>query len=132
MEHNTKFFTQAEIVPPDPSFDGCPLLGFQHMVAPVNKTEKPPHSLPKNTAIPRDVHQLLGGENAPPQVAPPLPDLLRKILEGRKIQNKTIDHFLSRNKSLKRYSSSFKLLWETLVLGGIDPPRPLQTKLWTQ
>jgi hypothetical protein len=56
-------------------------------------------------------------------VAPPLPDLLRKILEGRKIQNKTIDHFLSRNKSLKRYSSSFKLLWETLVLGGIDPPQ---------
>ena len=56
-------------------------------------------------------------------MAPPLPDLLRQILEGKQIQNKKIEDFLARKNSLKRYSSSFKLLWTILEKGGIHPPQ---------
>ena len=62
-------------------------------------------------------------------MAPPLPDLLRQILEGRKIQNETIDDFLARNKSLRRYSSSFNMLWAVLEQRGVSPPKQHQMKL---
>ena len=51
-----------------------------------------------------------------------MPDLLRQISEGKKLQNSTIENFLARNKSLKRYSSSFRLLWTILVKRGVYPP----------
>ena len=58
----------------------------------------------------------------PPSVAPPLPNLLRQILEGKQIENKTIGDFLARNKSLKRYSSGFRLLWPIFQRGDAHPP----------
>ena len=43
-------------------------------------------------------------------------------MEGRQIKTATIDDFLAKKKlSLKRYSSSFKLLWDILVRGGVPP-----------
>jgi hypothetical protein len=122
MVSNSKIPTEAAGVPPGPCFDGRPLLGFSHMVAPINKVESTGDPLPKDKPLPGDVYELLGGKNATPSVAPSLPDLLRKILEGRKIQNKTIDDFLAQNKSLKRYASSFQMLWGVLEKGGVYPP----------
>ena len=68
------------------------------------------------------------GKNATASVAPLLPDLLRQILEGKQIQNKTIEDFLARNKSLKRYSSSFRLLWTILEKGGCIHPKQIVIK----
>jgi hypothetical protein len=56
-------------------------------------------------------------------VAPFLPDLLRQILEGKQVQNATINDFLGRNPSLKRYQSAFTLLWVILEKLGTDPPQ---------
>jgi hypothetical protein len=122
LVHYPKISPKTSGVPPGPCFDGRPLLGFSHMVAPINKNESARDPLPENQPLSGDVLKLLGGKNATPSVAPPLPDLLRQILEGRKIQNKTIDDFLARNKSLKRYSSSFQMLWGVLERGGVYPP----------
>ena len=105
------------------SFDGRPLLGFKQLVAPINKNESTKNTLFENSPILGNVHQLLGGSNAPPSVAPPLPDLLRQVLEGKQIQNKTIDDFLMKNKSIKRYSSAFRALWHLLEEGGVSPPQ---------
>jgi len=58
----------------------------------------------------------------PPQVGPPLHNVLRGVLEGKQIQNSTIKDFLARNPSLKRYGSSFNLLWKILVTLGVHPP----------
>ena len=55
-------------------------------------------------------------------MAPSLPDLLRKILEGKQIQTSTIDTYIKMNPSLNRYSSGFKLLWAKLTKNGINPP----------
>ena len=49
-------------------------------------------------------------------------NLLRQILEGKHIQTSTIEDFISRHKSLKRYQSSFHLLWAILLENGINPP----------
>ena len=50
--------------------------------------------------------------------------MLRKILEGKQIQSETIADFLERKKSaLRRYSSSFRLLWRTLSSRGLHPPK---------
>jgi hypothetical protein len=111
-----------ENVSPDQSFDGHPLLGFSHMVAPINKDESARDPLPENHPLQGYVHQLQGGTNATPQVAPTLHDLLRQILEGKQIQVKTIEDFLGRNPSLKRYQSAFALLWVILEHMGVPPP----------
>ena len=122
MVSDPKILGEAEDLPQSASFDGRPLLGFDCLVAPINKNEGFKNAMSENSPLPRDVHELLGGKNVPPSVAPPLPDLLRQILEGKQIQNKTIEDFLQRNKSLKRYSSSFRLLWTVLENSGINPP----------
>ena len=57
-----------------------------------------------------------------PPLAPLLPDLLRQILEGKQIQNSSIDDFINKNPSLKRYQSGFALLWTILDNGGVNPP----------
>jgi hypothetical protein len=91
------------------------------MVAPINKNESAKHSLPKDHPLYGYVQKLLGGEHAPP-VGPNLSNLLRQILEGKQIQTSTIEDFISRHKSLKRYQSSFHLLWAILLKNGINPP----------
>jgi hypothetical protein len=63
-----------------------------------------------------------GEEMPPPQMGPNLSNLLRQILQGKQIQNSTIEDFISKNQSLKRYQSSFHLLWEILVKSGVPPP----------
>ena len=101
---------------------GGPLLGFECVVAPINKDENSKHPLHKDKSLPRDVQQLLGGKNATPQVAPSLSTVCRKILEGRKVQDKSITDFLDKNPSLKRYNSAFTILWSLLENSGINPP----------
>ena len=112
---------QTSSVPPGPRFNGAPLLGFSHMVAPINKNESATHSLFQNNAFQGHVHQLLGGGNATPKVAPPLHSLLRECLERKQIQTETINHFLGQHPSLKRYDSAVNLLWIILEQQGIPP-----------
>ena len=129
LVNHPKVFGKVETFPSSQSFDGRPLLGFHTFVAPINKNEGPPLPLPKSHSLPRDVQKLLGGANATPKVAPFLPDLFRKILEGKQISSEIIDDFISRNKSLKRYSSAFALLWNLLEGRGIPPLMLPRTKL---
>jgi hypothetical protein len=91
------------------------------MVAPINKIESPENSMPEDPAIQGHVQKLLGGKNAPPKVAPPLHSLLRECLEGKKVQDATINDFLSRNPSLARYDTAFNLLWLVLSHQGTPP-----------
>ena len=58
-------------------------------------------------------------------MGPNLSNLLRQILQGKQIQNSTIEDFISKNQSLKRYQSSFHLLWEILVKSGVPPQASL-------
>ena len=99
--------------------NGGPLLGFHKMVAPNNKNEGSKYPLSENKFVSRHVHELKKCRHLG---APSFPDLLRQILEGKQIQNKTIEDFLARNRSYKMYSSSFKLLWEVLCREGGSPP----------
>ena len=69
------------------------------------------------------------GEKMPPPVAPLLSDLLRQILEGKQVQNSSIDDFLNKNPSLRRYQSGFSLLWSILEKEGIHPPEASVEKI---
>ena len=113
-----------EKIPTEKSAYGSPLVGFDVVVALINKNEVTPQQSAENSPIQGFIQKLLGGRNATPQVAPHLPDLLRQIggEEGRKIQNSTINDFLQRNQSVKRYDSAFRLLWATLQFQKIHPP----------
>ena len=57
---------KAKNVPQCPSFNGTPLLGFCHMVAPINKNESPKSALPEDHPLQGYVQKLLVGRNAPP------------------------------------------------------------------
>ena len=67
LVRHRKIFTQAQGVPLPPIFDGSPLLGFSHMVAPTNKNESPQVKNTENTPLQRFILQLLGGGHAPPR-----------------------------------------------------------------
>ena len=121
LVHNQQISPPLETISTHPCFDGRPLLGFSHVVAPINKNESSRDTVCQNSALQGFVHQLLGGKNASPPVVPLLPDLLRQILEGKQIQSSTIDDFLRKNPSIKRYQSSFSLLWRVLVKNGVTP-----------
>ena len=100
------------------------------MVAPINKAESSRDPLPKNHPLQGHVQKLQGGANAPPQVAPLLPDLLRQILEGKQIQIEPINNFLGRNPSLKRYQSAFTLLLVILQKSEVTPPTKQPLTKW--
>ena len=48
LVNHLKISPKIKTVPKCPSFNGAPLLGFSHMVAPINKNESAKHSLPKD------------------------------------------------------------------------------------
>lgn len=67
LVNNRKISSKISSIPKCQSFDGAPLLGFSHMVAPVNKNESSKNSLPQGHPLQGYVHQLLGGGDAPPK-----------------------------------------------------------------
>ena len=123
LVHHIKIPAKDQRVPDPPVFDGGALLGFSHMVAPLNKNEGPPLQMSQDTPLQRFIRELLGGRDATPQVGPDLHTLLRQILESRKVQSSTIDDFFARNPSISRYDSAFRLLWAVLQQQKIDPPQ---------
>lgn len=68
---------------------------------PVNKKESAREPLPENHTLQGYVHQLhWEGNKCDPPVAPVFHDLLRKSLNGKQVQMRTIDDSLGRNPSL--------------------------------
>ena len=97
-----------------PVFSGMPLLGFEFLVAPVNKTARSQVPLFSGGTLPRNVHQLPRAVYACAKMAPSLYTVLRKILESQDCTNQATETFLEQNPAVKRYNSGFKLLWGIL------------------
>ena len=107
-----------------PSVDvpgGVSLLGFCHMVAPVNKVARPEKSGSVGSTVLGHVPELQGGAAAPPQVAPDLHVVLRRLLEEQNIKSEVVSDYLAGNPSIKRYNSAFKALFGFLLGAGVDP-----------
>ena len=100
------------------------LLGFCHMVAPVNKVVQARGKVSSFSPSERDVCQLLGGVFAQAQVAPSLSDCIRKLLEQQQVQAEDISLYLAGLKSLKRYDLPFRKLWGLMSLKGLSPDNP--------
>ena len=79
LVNNLKISPKIKTIPKCLNFNGAPLLGFSHLVAPINKYESAKHSLPKDHPLYGYVQKLLGGEHAPP----PRWDLICLICSGR-------------------------------------------------
>ena len=97
-----------------------PLLGFNHVVAPIYKTARTPHPLFSGATFQGDVPKLPRDLDVCAKVAPHLSVVLRKILEDKQIQPETVQYCLGHSPSLKRYDSAFRLLWAILQDWG-DP-----------
>ena len=121
LVNNLKVPTQDQGIPKPPIFDGSALLGFRHVVAPVNKAEGATHQMSQDSTLQGLIRKLLGPGNAPPQVGPDLHSLLRQILQSRKVQSSTVNDFFARNPSIKRYNTAFKVLWTVLQEQNIAP-----------
>jgi hypothetical protein len=104
-------------------FDGSPLLGFRHMVAPINKNASPKIPLPSNSTGVGDVPKLPRDIYASSKMAPPLHIVLRKMLQSKEVQGEIIENFLDHSPSIKRYDSAFRVLWALLSEKGLDPPK---------
>jgi hypothetical protein len=104
-------------------FDGSPLLGFRHMVAPINKTPSSKKPLSSNCTGVGDVPKLPRDIDAASKVAPNLHIVLRKMLQSKEVQGEIIENFLEHSPSIKRYDSAFRVLWAILKNKGIDPPK---------
>ena len=104
-------------------FNGVPLLGFRHMVAPINKTEGAKDTLFGDKTLLGDVYKLPRELDATAKMAPNLHVVLRQVLESKEVQGEIVTDFLEHNPSIKRYNSSFKLLWAILTLKMIDPTK---------
>ena len=120
---NFKLASPTKAKPKPPMFDGLPLLGFRHMVAPINKAKSSQYPLFFGGSNLGDVHKLSRELNASAKVAPNLPFVLGQILESKEVEGEIVQIFLENNPSLKRYDSSFRLLWAILAKKGLDPPR---------
>ena len=98
-----------------------PLLGFNHMVAPINKTTHPKHSNVFGGGLSRALHQLPWDFDAQTKVAPSLCAVIRGFMEGKQISAEAIQSFLDQNKSMGRYDPSFKRLWVLIKSQGVAP-----------
>ncbi len=89
------------------------------MMTPINKNESSKNLLPQSKPLQGHVQKLLGGGNAP-QMGPLLHHLFRKILEGRQIQNSTIEDLIGKQPLVmgdlrKNWSPPLLLLWTKLL-----------------
>jgi hypothetical protein len=107
-----KFLTRLKIFPKCQNFDGALLLGFSHMVVPINKNESSKKPWPQGQPLQGHVQNLLGGRNPPKKCWGDLLCIIcsGKFWRGRQIQNSTIEDFIGKQTSLKRYEISFHLL----------------------
>ena len=110
-------------IPRGPMFDGSPLLGFRHMVAPINKNASPQIPLSSNCTGVGDVPKLPRDIHAASKMAPNLYVVLRKMLQSKEVQGEIIENFLEHSPSIKRYDSAFRILWVLLSQKGLDPPK---------
>ena len=122
LECNRQLDPKITPIPRAPMFDGSPLLGFRHMVAPINKTTSSKNPLPSNCTGVGDVPKLPRELDASTKMAPNLHVVLREMLQSKEVKGEIIENFLSHSPSIKRYDSAFRTLWALLSSKGLDPP----------
>jgi hypothetical protein len=81
MECNSPVASQAKGQPPHHLPFHLPLLGWSHVVAPINKNEAERHQVPGASPPGGDVHQLLARIHARTKMVPSLHSVIRQKLE---------------------------------------------------
>ena len=104
---------------PCPMSNGNPPVGFHTLVAPTTQVTSSSKSSGKNFAFSRNVHQQRWTANAPPQVAPNLHTLIRKILEKQQISDENISSYLKQIPSPERYQKAFEKFWHQCAGGEV-------------
>ena len=99
---------------------GCPAVGFNLMVAPINKATGTSKSRSGGSSQARPVHQLCGPENAAHPVVPSLRALIRVLLEKQQVSDENITLYLNQLPSLERYQSAFAHFWQQCCANGIE------------
>ena len=97
-------------------------MGFQHMVAPINKNENSTHTLFGNRASGWHVSKLPRHLDAKAKMAPFLCDALRKVLQDQQMSPEAIENYIGKIGSMGRYNKPFQVIWAMLVEKGISPP----------
>ena len=121
MDCNSALAAQIAGKPASEMSTDLPLLGFCHMVAPINQTAHAQNTSFSGTSFSGNVSKLPGAVYATSQVAPSLHFVVRKMLEEQQASPEAIQSFLDRSKSLPRYDGAFRTLWGLLKVDGIDP-----------
>ena len=88
-----------------------PLLGFNVLVAPLNKALAPQGPTIFNSTFSGDVSQLSRAVHATSQMAPNISDIIREILQGQQITDEAQKSYLDSINSLSRYNFAFKRFW---------------------
>ena len=114
LVNNRQISDKIKNIPKCQNFDGAPLLGFSHMVAPINKAPSPKVPLPANSPNLGNVPKLPRDFHASTKVAPPLHTVLRQMLQSQEVKGEIVENFLSHSPSISRYDSAFRALWVIL------------------
>ena len=121
MEHCAKVAGETFGQPPSPVLDDLPLLGFMQMVSPSQKIASTQHPYMGRTTIPRHVSRLPRDLDECAKMAPSLLHVIRTIFQREQIPVKTQETYLAQIKSIKRYDSAFRKLWELCKSHGVHP-----------
>jgi hypothetical protein len=100
---------------------GDSYVGFSRMVAPTSSSSSTTKSLPSHSPPLGHVQQLLGGGNAPNQVAPSLLGVIRGLLQEKGFTTEAINSVVSLVPSPIRYDNAFRLFWDHCVRHALIP-----------
>ena len=120
LDNHRSLVTSPEEESPHNMSVHMPLLGFNVLVAPLNKIGAS-HS-PSNIGSPLvgAIQELLGRVNATAKMAPPLHSVIRGFLQGQQVSDEATVAYLRGIKSLQRYDFAFKKFWAFCKVHNFD------------
>jgi len=121
VEHHPAMAIAAAAAPPPSVLDGCPLLGFKHLVSPVAQANRPSHSNLGCATISRNVSELHRAVYEGAKVAPSFLSTFRKILQREQMPLQVQNSLLAKMSSTERYDAAFRKLYALCTINGIHP-----------
>ena len=120
LDHHRTMASQAKPKSTFKMSPHLPLLGFNVLVAPLNKIKSSKSGPNFNSPLLGNVHQLCGAIDASTKMAPDISSVIRGLLQKQQISPEASDVYLRNIVSLQRYNYAFKKFWSFCHVRNVD------------